>query len=151
MLALAIASLLVAGRVNAADDTAAFKEAVAGFYSALNTLFTGDSGPMEEVWSHTDDVTYMGPMGGYQAGWSQVQANWQIQANRKLTGKVEPVEMRIVVGSDLAIAHCIEKGQNIINGSPVSVSIRSTNVFRKENGTWKMVGHHTDLIRQLEQ
>jgi len=26
------------------------------------------------------------------------------------------------------------------------VSIRATNVFRKEGGQWKMIGHHTDLL-----
>src|SRR5258706_10512270 len=51
-----------------AGDEAAVKIAVAQFYAALNTMFTGDLGPMKEVWSHTDDVTYMGPGGGFQVG-----------------------------------------------------------------------------------
>jgi hypothetical protein len=28
----------------------------------------------------------------------------------------------------------------------VSVSIRATNLFRKEDGSWKMIGHQTDLL-----
>jgi ketosteroid isomerase-like protein len=33
----------------------------------------------------------------------------------------------------------------------VQVSIRATNLFRKENGAWKMIGHHTDLLPFLEK
>jgi ketosteroid isomerase-like protein len=151
ILVLAIAIALTAGRAEAADETEAVKMAEAKFYSALNALFTGDVGPMEDVWSHADDVTYMGPTGGMQVGWSQVLAVWKAQAARKLGGKVEPADMHIFVGSDLAVSSGYEKGTNTINGSPVTVSIRATNVFRKENGAWKMIGHHTDLIPQLEQ
>ncbi len=29
---------------------------------------------------------------------------------------------------------------------PGAVSLRATNVFSKENGAWKMIGHHTDML-----
>ena len=32
---------------------------------SLNLMFAGDLGPMKDVWSHADDVTYMGPDGGF--------------------------------------------------------------------------------------
>ena len=41
------------------------------FHEALNLLFTGDAGPIKAVWSHADDVTSMGPVGGMQVGWVQ--------------------------------------------------------------------------------
>ena len=44
------------------------REAVAQFYVALNVLFTGEMKPMNDVWSHADDVTYMGPAGGFWDG-----------------------------------------------------------------------------------
>jgi hypothetical protein len=28
-------------------------------------------------------------------------------------------------------------------------SIRATNIFRKEDGQWKMIGHHVDLLPQM--
>jgi len=46
------------------DDEQAVREAAAKFYSALNVMFSGDAGPMKDVWSHAADVTYMGPGGG---------------------------------------------------------------------------------------
>ncbi len=52
-------------------------DAAARFYEALNALFEGELGPMVEVWSHANDVTYMGPDGGFQVGWKDVLANWE--------------------------------------------------------------------------
>ena len=136
--------------VNASDsDNQAIRDAAAQFYSALNAVFTGDLTPMKEVWSHADDVTYMGPTGGLKVGWKEVLADWEAQAALKLGGKVSPEEMKITVGQDLAVTQNFEKGENVVDGKPQMVSIRATNIFRKENGRWKMIGHHTDLLPYL--
>jgi hypothetical protein len=57
-------------------------------------MFTGELQPMKEVWSHKDDVTYMGPGGGFRLGWKAVLADWEKQAALKLGGKVEPKDIR---------------------------------------------------------
>ena len=127
--------------------------ATAEFYSALGALFQGETKPMEEAWSHADDVTYMGPDGAYLVGWEAVSANWKKQAEKKLGGEVHPENTHINAGSDLAVVHCYEKGKNTNaeDGKPVDVSIRATSVFRKENGKWKMIGHHTDELAFLKK
>lgn len=158
-LVLSTAKVLVAAAVclatvnsSSADETKAVEQATAQFYASLNTMFTGDAGPMLEVWSHADDVTYMGPGGGFTLGWHDVNRAWETQAALKLGGKVEPYGMHVTVGSDLAFTQCVEKGSNLdAEGRTVQVSIRATNLFRKENGEWKMIGHHTDLLPFLEQ
>jgi len=147
-------SVCVAVRTAAAstEGEQAVRKAAAQFYEALNAMFTGDVGPMKEVWSHAKDVTYMGPGGGFQVGWDQVLANWEAQAAMKLGGKVEAVDTRMTVGKDLAVTQSYEKGENKdASGKTQKVSIRATNVFRKENGKWKMISHHTDLLPYLEK
>jgi ketosteroid isomerase-like protein len=134
------------------DENDEIAAAAAGFYAALNALFEGDLAPMVEVWSHADDVTYMGPDGGFQVGWKKVLDEWEKQAAMKLGGPVEPDGMRIAGGRDLAVTHNYEKGANInTGGMPESVSIRATNLFRKENGIWKMIGHHADKLPFLSR
>jgi ketosteroid isomerase-like protein len=133
-------------------DEVGIREAVAGFYKALAAIFVGDSGPMQAMWSHADDVTYMGPDGSFQVGWDAVLANWQMQAEMKLGGTVSPVDMRVALGRDLAVTWNYEKGENINTGEgPGAVWIRATNVFRKEGDAWKMIGHHTDLLSYLAE
>jgi ketosteroid isomerase-like protein len=150
---LSVAVVVCAKLAPAAEaDEKAVRNAVAQFYAALNEMFTGELGQMKKVWSHADDVTYMGPGGGFQIGWNDVLKNWEVQAAMKLGGKVEPADMRITVGTDLAVVSNYEKGENInAKGEPQKVSIRATNIFRKEDGAWKMIGHHTDLLPYLEQ
>jgi ketosteroid isomerase-like protein len=134
------------------DETKSVEEASARFYASLNAMFIGDAGPMKEVWSHADDVTYMGPGGGIQVGWNKVQPIWEAQAALMLGGEVQPTEMRVTVGNDLAFSQCFEKGSNRdAQGHEVKVSIRATNLFRKEGGAWKMIGHHTDILPFLEE
>lgn len=149
---LAMGICLATSRAQAADEEQAVKDATMGFYAALNTLFTGELDPMKEVWSHAEDVTYMGPTGGMQVGWDEVLVEWESQAVRKLGGSVKPGAMRIFVGPHLAVAQNYEMGSNTnVEGTTLTVSIRATNLFRKENGKWKMIGHHTDILPGLKQ
>lgn len=122
------------------------------FYAALNAMFVGDAEPMKTVWSHADDVTYMGPAGGFQKGWAEVVKVWDEHAAMKLGGKVTPDQMEVTAGQDIAITHNYEIGENFDkDGALQKVSIRATNIFRKEEGQWKMIGHHTDLLPYLEK
>ena len=124
------------------------REAVAQFYVALNVLFAGEMKPMNDVWSYADDVTYMGPAGGFQVGWKNVGDELSKAAAMKLGGKIEPSEIHVTaVGDALAIVSNYEKGENVdAAGKIFTVSIRATTVFRGEGGKWKVIGHHTDLL-----
>ena len=146
-----VAACLANPASSLADETKAVEQASAQFYTSLNALFIGDANPMLEVWSHAEDVSYMGPAGDFQVGWDEVREVWHAQAALKLGGKVEPSELRVTVGDNLAFTQCIERGTNFdADGNLVHVSIRATNLFRKENGTWKMIGHHTDVLPFLK-
>ena len=134
------------------NDEKEVKQAVSQFYVALNEMFKGNVEPMKDVWSHADDVTYMGPTGGIKISWKQVLADWEAQAAMKLGGTVKPENMTITVGNNLAFTTNYEKGSNRnADGKTVEVSIRATNTFRKEDGKWKMIGHHTDLLPFLQK
>lgn len=132
-------------------DEQAVRQAVAGFYSALNILFAGQLGPMEKVWSHAEDITYMGPDGGYEIGWRQALAIWKRQAAMKLGGRVEPARIRVAAGPEIAVVSNYEKGINTnAAGHPQTLMLRATSIFRKEAGRWKMIGHHTDMLSYLK-
>lgn len=134
------------------NEKKAVMDTAAQFYVALNQMFTGDLDQMKEVWSHADDVTFMGPNGKFLVGWEQTLKDWEEQAAMKLGGNVIPADMRVTVGRDIAFTHNYEKGENTnARGETQKVSIRVTNVFRKEGGKWKMIGHHTDLLPYLQK
>ena len=78
-----------------ANEEADVRQAATQFYKALNTMFTGDVGPMLEAWSHRNDITYMGPAGGLLVGWGDVEKSWRDQAAMKLGGTVLPKKTHV--------------------------------------------------------
>lgn len=134
-----------------AQNEQAVSLATENFYSALNTLFTGDVQPMKEAWAHSDDISYMGPEGAYLTGWEKIGLMWDNVAEAKLGGHVTPKEIHTVAGNELALVTCIESGENVSNGKTEVVRIRSSTVFRLENGEWKVIHHQTDLLDFLHE
>jgi ketosteroid isomerase-like protein len=115
-------------------------------------MFKGNLTPMKAVWSHADDVTYLGPTGKFERGWAAVLRDWEGQAAMKLGGKVEPVEIHVIVGKDVAVVNDYEQGENTNAAGKVErLRLRATNVFRKEGGRWTMVRHHTDPLTYLSK
>lgn len=149
-LVLSIAGMVPTASAASADETAV-RQANDGFYTALNEMFTGNIQPMKAVWSQADDVTYLGPDGKFIVGWAPVWNEWQQQTGLKLGGEIRAEQVQINIGNDLATVQCREVGENIVNGKPTPVSIRATNTYRKENGQWRMIGHHTDKLPFLDK
>ena len=133
-----------------AVDGAGVTAANGRFYAALNELFTGKADAMKEVWSHADDIIYMGPMGGAMTGWAHIEKVWDEQAAMKLGGKVEPTGVHVVASSEISVVTDTETGENTnAHGEHQMVSIRATNTYRLEGGKWRMIGHHTDLLPKM--
>lgn len=145
------ATAKVASESSITNDRQAVAAATNEFYAALNTMFTGNVQPMKEIWSHADDTTYMGPNGLFLIGWPKIEQEWDAQAADKLGGQVKPKQMQTVIGADLAVLNCIEFGENVVKGKTETVQIRSSTVFRKEQGVWKVIGHQTDPLGYLVQ
>ncbi len=134
------------------NEKKSVERAVRQFYQALNAMFTGDVEPMKAVWSHAEDVTYLGPAGSIRVGWSAVLADWEAQAALKLGGKIEPSDFHYILGPQISIVVNQETGENLDpDGRPTPVSIRATHIFRKEKGVWKMIGDHVDLLPFLQK
>lgn len=120
-------------------------------YTSLNEMFEGDFGPISNVWSHSDSITYMGPFGGKLVGWEAVGADFKQVTDMKIGGSIRPEGVSVHVGEDMAYVACTEVGENIgPDGKPVQVRHRATNVFQLEGGVWKLIHHHTDIAEQLE-
>jgi ketosteroid isomerase-like protein len=127
------------------------RQAADRFYAALRAVFEGDVEPMAAVWSHADDVTYLGPSSSLCVGWEAVLAAWKAQAAMNLKGDIEPVDVHVTLGQDMAATSSYVRGHNFDRaGQRHQVAIRDTNLFRREDGVWKMVGHHSDPLPFIE-
>lgn len=124
----------------------AVRQASDRFYAALNRGLTGDTGEMFVIWSHADDVTTMHPLGGRQIGWPEVRGSWEMAFHAINGGSVEVSDLRITLLADAAFTTGTENASATVGGTTVSFSGRCTNVYRREDGVWKIVHHHVDLL-----
>ena len=115
------------------------------FYAALNQVLAGSADGMDNVWSHSPEVSDFGPDGRRHVGWDAVQAEFRREAGQKLGGSLTCADIKVVQAGDHAVVTLIELGSGMtVDGKVVSVDLRTTNVFRLEGEAWKMVHHHTD-------
>ena len=108
----------------------------------------GDATPTKALWSHADDVTIMGGLGAYEKGWEQVgpRLDWAAAHFQGANLTIEPLAMGM--SGDLAYTIDIERSQVRVAGrdefSPMA--LRVTYLFRREEGSWKIIHRHADAI-----
>ena len=141
-----------AAAVNQAKADSTLKMANDAFYAALNENFMGNTQPLIDIWSHGADVSDQGPFGARLDGWEAVEAEFLKEGAMKLGGKVVCKNLIVRAGKDFGYTACTEEGLNMsADGKPVVVRFRATNIFKMENGAWKMVHHHTDISKPLQE
>jgi ketosteroid isomerase-like protein len=112
-------------------------------------MINSDPEPMMEVWSHSSDVATMHPLGGRETGWEEVRANWEQVAQGFSDGQVSLEDLVVPLSDDVAYTLGTEHGQATLGDETVSIDWRATNIYRREEGEWKMVLHHTDVSPAL--
>ena len=143
--------IIIFSSCNEKDTAQDLNKANDQFYAALNVMFTGEADPVLEIWSHENNITYLGPFGGYLKGWEAIGTEFKKNAAMKLGGKIVCKESHLFPGKEIGYVVCVEEGINVTaEGKTVTVSHRATNIFNLQNGKWKLVHHHTDLSPQLE-
>jgi ketosteroid isomerase-like protein len=115
------------------------------FYQALEEVANGDARSMADVWSRGDDVTTMHPIGGREEGWEAVEGSWEGVASASADGTITRTDQVVRVTGDLAYELCTESLSWTFGGEPMSLEGRATNVYREENGEWKIVHHHAEF------
>ncbi len=121
------------------------KGASSKFYEGLSRMAAGDAGQLSDIWSHSETVTTMHPIGGEQIGWSAVKESFEQVAGLASSGYVEIADQSIQTGGDLAYELGTERGQFKLAGETITIDQRVTNIYRREGGEWKLVHHHADI------
>ena len=127
-------------------------KALERFYEAVRSMFKGDLEPLADIWAHTDSVTFASPVGNIQVGWEAVRAEFERHSKVSIRGSIEPQEPFIRVYGDLAYCSCLASAPDMtINGKPYVFNLRATTLFRREDGQWRVVHHHSDLGHGLAE
>ena len=128
-----------------------FQQIVKQVETARHHYHAGDSAPFKALWSHADDVTLLGAVGAYAKGWEQVGPRLDGVAAHFREGRGWSIEpLALGMNGDLAYTVHIERSEMRVAGrdewSPVS--LRVTHIYRREEGTWKIIHRHADAIME---
>jgi hypothetical protein len=111
---------------------------------ALAAQLDGKPAEFKALWSHGSDVSILGALGGLERGWSEVgpRLDWA-------SGQVRARELRLeniqtVIGTDMAVTVDLERMTRIVDGRPVPRVLRCTQVYRIEDGEWRIFHRHAD-------
>jgi ketosteroid isomerase-like protein len=127
------------------NDQQGVISALAAYFDALHQLYSGNLEPMRSVWMKSADVTNLGPLGGQQTGYDAVQAQYERESQYGFAGLVRAEGVYAEVSGDLGYTACLEVAEEFgAKRKPVPTRLRATHVFRRVDGEWKLVHHHTD-------
>lgn len=118
------------------------------FYKALEAR---DLGRMERVWMQEESTSCIHPGWHRIDGWTEIRRSWQniFASSRPWTVSCEQV--RVSCEGELAWVTCVEAISPFgAEGADATARMQATNVFRRDNGEWRMIHHHASPSRTEE-
>ena len=126
-----------------------FEKVIEQFQRAGNEFMKGDPKPVQQLFSHREDVTLANPFGPPVRGWERVAPTQERGASGYRDGEITALEtVAKHVTPDLAYVVWIERTNAKVGGREdiTPCDLRVTMIFRPEEGTWKIVHRHADPI-----
>lgn len=135
--------------MNTLPEDAEFTTYLRRRVAASDAFVDGDVQPLLAVSSHVDPVSIFPPSGTVVVGAEAVDA-----ANVAGAASLEPGSKNVFdeahsgVGGDLAYWTGVQRSTVRFAGKaePVSMELRLTEIYRRENGEWKLIHRHADTL-----
>ena len=119
------------------------------WHLAQDEFVKGNPELVKQMWSHAEDVSVANPYGPPVRGWDEVAEVVEHAASLRRDGKATGYEVvaKYVTG-ELAYVVQIERAESKVgDGEEITPYVlRATNIFRPEDGEWKLVHRHADPI-----
>lgn len=128
-----------------------FKGFLIKWERCITQFINGDPSLWKQNSSQTDDATIFGAFGGYgEKGWKVVGAryDWASSQYKPSGAKIKVDYLSIVISNDLAYTVGIERSEALLGDMKNTAPrvLRATQIFRKENGEWKLLHRHADPL-----
>jgi ketosteroid isomerase-like protein len=118
---------------------------------AEEALHNGDAAPRLAIWSRNDPVTVLG-------AWKSANGQEELRelfrhlaaSFSECTSFSYDLVAADVVG-DMAYTAGYEHTQASVNGEPRRYTLRATQIYRREDGEWKVAHRHADTLQEAEE
>ena len=118
------------------------------FYKAFNA---NDLDAMKKVWSSNENVTCIHPGWNPLNGFEPIMKSWEGIFKNSGNMNIEASGVSVLASEDLAWVSCVEKLYTIATNGVLASEVFSTNLFKLEEGSWKMIMHHASPIASLKE
>ena len=117
-------------------------------YDAELALHNGDSAPRRALWSRTEPVSVLGAWRNAR-GQREIDELFATLAKSFSTCTSYAFELMAygVVG-DMAYTAGLEHTSASVDGQPRSYTLRVTQVYRREDGEWRVAHRHGDTVTE---
>ena len=115
-------------------------------YDAERALHDGDAGPRLAIWSIREPVTVLGAA---KSATNYPEANELFHALEVTFSDCKSYSFELVaadVVGDMAYTLGYEHTEASLNGEPRRYTLRATQVYRREDGEWKVAHRHADAL-----
>lgn len=117
---------------------------------ASDAYISGDAGPLDAILTRHNPASFMGPSGLVIVGSNKSAAAQREGAAGFAEGSTGDFEI-IEQGSDgnLGFWTGTQPAKVMLKGkdAPVEMTLRVTEIFRREDGDWKLVHRHADMAK----
>jgi ketosteroid isomerase-like protein len=119
---------------------------------ALDAIVDGDPEPYKSLWSTTDNASLLGAFGGRVVGFPAIADRLDRVASRYTAGRFDELEVLAdESGGNLAYIVWVEAiSSDDPDGHPIVRQRRTTHVFRREAGEWRIIHQHSDPLVDAE-
>jgi ketosteroid isomerase-like protein len=122
------------------------------YHRAGLEITRGNPEVYKSLWSRRDDVTLSNPFGPPVRGWQEVSDRLDLAASKYRDGQdFEHENIVTVIAPELAYTVEVERFNARVGDSDelTPLGIRTTTVFRREDGEWRVTHRHGDPITSM--
>ena len=127
-----------------ADDFLAWVRSA--LYEAELAIHNGDAGPRRAIWSRNEPVSVLGAWRNAfgQQELDELFAGLAKQFSNCTSYRFELLAYDVV--GDMAYTAGLEHTSASVDGQPRSYVLRATQVYRREDGEWRVAHRHGDTV-----
>ena len=119
-------------------------------HAAITKQSQGHPEPFLELWSHAGDVTIMAAIGGYQVGFDAVRELLTAASKTQQFDGWRAENVATVLDGNLAFTVELEHYARTGDGEDKGMTLRATQIYRRENGRWRVIHRHGDILTPIE-
>ncbi|AXJ08702.1 nuclear transport factor 2 family protein [Arthrobacter sp. PM3] len=117
-------------------------------HEAELALHNGDAAPRRAIWSRNEPVSILGAWRNAN-GQTELEELFSLLAASFSDCTAHAFELQAydVVG-DMAYTAGLEHTSASVDGKPRTYTLRATQVYRRENGEWRVAHRHADTVAE---